>query len=50
MVTLFSVSFSVGGVFTFQSLRAARKFAASFTKPCFGEVIVWVGQPGGMRA
>lgn len=50
MTTLYTVSFSVGGLYTFQSLRAAKRFAAKFTKPCFGEVIVWAGQAGGMRA
>jgi len=48
-MTLFTVTAS--GVFhTFESLRRARKFAAMLTEPCFGEVIVWRGQPGGERA
>lgn len=49
-MTLFTVTSSAGTFLTFQTLRAAKKFAASLNKPCFGEVIVWIGQPGGMRA
>lgn len=49
MTTLYTVSI-LDSVYTFDSLKKAQKFAASFTKPCFGEVIVWVGQAGGMRA
>lgn len=49
-MTLFTVTSSAGTFLTFQNLRAAKKFAASLNKPCFGEVIVWRGQPGGMRA
>jgi hypothetical protein len=49
MTTLYTVSI-LDSVYTFDSLRKAKKFAASFTKPCFGEVVVWIGQAGGMRA
>jgi hypothetical protein len=47
--TLYTVSI-LDQVYTFASLNKAKKFAASFTKPCFGEVVVWVGHAGGMRA
>lgn len=49
MVTLYTVSI-LDSLYTFNSLNKAKKFAAAFTKPCFGEVVVWVGQAGGMRA
>ena len=49
MTTIYTVTI-LDSLYTFDSLKKAHKFAASFTKPCFGEVVVWVGQPGGMRA
>jgi hypothetical protein len=49
MTTLYTVSI-LDSVYTFASLKKAQKFASSFTKPCFGEVVIWVGQAGGMRA
>lgn len=49
MTTLYTVQI-LDQIYTFDSLSKAKKFAASFTKPCFGEVIVWIGQAGGMRA
>ncbi len=47
--TLYNVQI-LDSLYTFDSIRKAKKFAASFTKPCFGKVIVWIGQAGGMRA
>lgn len=49
MTTLYTVQI-LDSLYTFDSIRKAKKFAASFTKPCFGEVIVWIGHAGGMRA
>jgi hypothetical protein len=49
MTTLYTVQI-LDSLYTFASIRKAKNFAAKFTKPCFGEVIVWIGQAGGMRA
>lgn len=47
---MFFTATFLDSLYTFKSLRSARKFAAAFTKPCFGEVIIWRGHAGGMRA